>query len=80
MTNNKAKTLRAIKLVSRIVEFEISGNAAKGRFAAGLASEGFAGGYLAALHDIDGFMRHGCPSDHRGYFRRALAQKDAPND
>ena len=41
------------------------------KFARGLSSEGYAGGYMQALDDIDGALTHGCPSDHRGYWREA---------
>lgn len=42
-----------------------------GMYARGLSSEGFAGGYIQALEDVDGALTHGYPSDHRGYWREA---------
>jgi hypothetical protein len=36
-----------------------------GRNASGLASEGYMGGYLQALHDVDAMLRHGYPTDPR---------------
>ncbi|CAN7605000.1 hypothetical protein [Bosea sp. LjRoot237] len=44
--------------------------------AAGLSSEGFAGGYLAALYDVEAALSHGFPSDHRGYWRRARSGEE----
>jgi hypothetical protein len=35
-----------------------------------------AGGYLDALRDVDAALRHGCPSDHRGYWRKAAGVAD----
>jgi hypothetical protein len=43
---------------------EISANAAGGKYGAGLACEGYAGGYLAALHDVHAAMRGLTPSSH----------------
>jgi hypothetical protein len=40
-------------------------------YARGVSTEGFAGGYLQALDDIEGALTHGSPSDNRGYWRKA---------
>lgn len=49
---------------------EIAGSASRGgKFARGLASEGFVGGYLAALDDIEALLRHGYPQDARGFWK-----------
>lgn len=69
---DKRTVLKRMKAVRKIVAAEIVANGASGgKFARGLASEGFAGGYLQALDDIDGALVHGYPSDHRGYWRRS---------
>lgn len=41
-----------------------------GRFARGLANEGFAGGYAEALRDVDAIIRHGHPRDDRRYWQK----------
>jgi hypothetical protein len=68
---DKRHVLRRIEAVRAVVMEEILGNRSGGKFARGLATEGFAGGYLQALDDIDAALRHGEPSDHRGYWRQA---------
>lgn len=70
---DKRHVLKRIDAVSKIVEAEISGNRGDGadKFAAGLATEGFAGGYLQALQDVEAALRHGFPSDHRRYWQAA---------
>lgn len=49
---------------------------AKDKVASGMAREGFDGGYLEALQDVEAALRHGYPSDTRNYWSRALASKD----
>jgi hypothetical protein len=68
---DKRQVIKRIAAVRKVVAAEIAANAAGGSFAAGLSTEGFAGGYLAALDDIDAALEHGYPSDHRGYWRAA---------
>lgn len=68
---SKRAVLKRIVAVRKIVAEEIANNARGGGTGAGLSNEGFAGGYIAALDDIDAALRHGSPSDHRGYWRRA---------
>lgn len=66
---DKRHVLKRMDAVRRRVEAEIAANSEGGKYGAGLANEGFAGGYLAALSDIEAALRHGNPSDHRGYWR-----------
>jgi hypothetical protein len=40
----------------------------EGLYSRGLASEGYNGGYLEALHDVDAVLRHGYPADKLGYW------------
>jgi len=44
--------VRQLRLASKAVRKEIAGNSIGGKYAAGLAGEGFAGGYLAAIQDV----------------------------
>lgn len=79
---DKQTVLRRIAAVREVVRAEITGSAggsagSAGRgdlYVRGLAAEGFAGGYLQALDDIDGALEHGYPSDHRGYW--AIADRN----
>ena len=67
---DKRNVLKRIAIARKNVQKEISGNASSGRFyAAGLASEGYAGGYLEALDDVDAALRHGHPRDIRHYWK-----------
>ena len=71
---DKRHVLKRMKAVRAIVQEEIAGNrnmGSGGLYARGMAAEGYAGGYLQALDDIDGALTHGHPSDHRGYWREA---------
>jgi hypothetical protein len=69
---DKRHVLKRMRAVREIVMAEIKGNAASGGLhARGFSAEGFAGGYLQALDDIDEALTHGYPSDHRGYWRAA---------
>lgn len=53
------------------VKAEIGRNARSGGlYGRGLSGEGYAGGYLQALSDIDGLLRDVEPGDRRGYWRR----------
>jgi hypothetical protein len=73
---SKRAVLARIKRVRAIVADEIAANAKSGGiYAAGLSSEGRAGGYLAALDDVAAALTHGFPSDHSGYWRRAAAKE-----
>ncbi|ABS14237.1 hypothetical protein I6H96_02560 [Brucella anthropi] len=69
--NDKRVVFKRIAAVREILKNEISANARGGKYASGLASEGFAGGYLMALDDVEAALTHGLPSDHRGYWYRA---------
>lgn len=68
---DKRYVLKRIDAVRKEVMREISAHAERGGTAGGLANEGFAGGYLEALNDVEAALRHGYPSDHRGYWRSA---------
>jgi hypothetical protein len=69
---DKRRVLARMKKVRAVVKSEIIDNSnGGGMYARGLSMEGFAGGYLAALDDIEGALVHGYPSDHRGYWRTA---------
>lgn len=66
---DKRHVLRRMNAVAEKVNAEIAANAKGGKYGGGLATEGFAGGYLEALRDVEAALRHGYPSDHRGYWR-----------
>lgn len=68
---DKRAVLRRMAKVRAVVQAEIMGNRGEDRYARGLSMEGFAGGYLQALDDVDAALTHGRPSDHRGYWRKA---------
>ena len=69
---DKPYVLRRIAAVRKVVADEIAANTdRKNLFSRGLATEGYAGGYLQALDDVAGALQHGAPSDHHGYWRRA---------
>lgn len=75
---DKRHVLKRIDLVREVVSAEISANASSGGlYARGMSMEGFAGGYLACLDDVEGALRHGDPSDHRGYWRAAKRREVA---
>lgn len=66
---DKRHVLKRIDAARKRVQAEISGNASDGgKFARGLANEGFAGGYLAALDDVEAALRHGYPSARPNYW------------
>ena len=68
---DKRSVLRMLGFVRGRLDREISGHAARDRVAAGLSGEGYAGGYRDALSDVEAALRHGHPSDRRGYWREA---------
>lgn len=71
--------LKRIAAVREVVQAEITGHGKDGDlYARGLSTEGFAGGYLQALDDVDGALVHGYPSDHRGYWAIADRNLAAP--
>jgi len=60
----------AIRQARERVRAEISGHAARGgRFAGGLASEGYSGGYLDALDDVS-LLLNGVQPKRRNYWER----------
>jgi hypothetical protein len=64
----KAVFLKRLDAALAKVNQEISGNAKGSKFASGLANEGYAGGYAAALRDVQAMMTHGYPADTRHYW------------
>lgn len=67
---DKRAVLKRIALARKRVNAEISANATNGgRFGAGLANEGWAGGYAQALNDVEAALIHGYPNDPRHYWR-----------
>lgn len=56
-----------LKIASRNVSREISGIAKQGFYAAAFSTEGFAGGYLQALHDVVAAL-NGVPPWHSRYW------------
>ena len=57
--------LQSLKQAENNVAAEISVNASCDKIAAGSSAEGFAGGYQAALRDINGALRGYPPTDSR---------------
>lgn len=64
-----SRFLKLLAIAKNNVSKEILDNAKGGKFAAGLASEGFAGGYLEALRDVEAILTHGYPSNSRNYWK-----------
>lgn len=58
---------RQLKIATRNVNREIAGTAKQGFYAGALSTEGFAGGYLQALHDVLAAL-DGVPSWHNRYW------------
>jgi hypothetical protein len=75
MSNHARTNLRQIRrrisTAHAAVVREIYDNASHGKYGAGLASEGYAGGYRDALDDVTMLLNGVEPQDHRGYFRKA---------
>jgi hypothetical protein len=66
--------LKLLRQVREEVANEIRGNASRGGvFSGGLSNEGYAGGYLQAIDDVEAALSHGHPGDPRGYWRLALS-------
>lgn len=62
--------LKRLASARKNVAAEISGISNGGSlFARGMANEGYAGGYKAALDDVQAMLVHGHPSDQRRYWR-----------
>lgn len=68
---SKRDLLRILPRVAEVCAAEISGHAEHGKIASALSGEGYAGGYIAALRDVEAALLHGYPSDQNGYWRRA---------
>lgn len=66
-----------LKMARVQVSLEIADNNGGGKFARGLANEGYAGGYKAALDDVEAVLTHGYPSDSRDYWKVFTDARDA---
>jgi hypothetical protein len=60
--------LPRLRLARERVSASIRALGTGGRVAAGLSTEGWAGGYRQALDDVEAMLRHGSPADPRGYW------------
>lgn len=70
---NLRQFLPVMKAARDVVMEDIKGVRGDGnKYAAGLSTEGWHGGYLAALDDVEAMLRHGCPNDSRYIWSRAL--------
>lgn len=69
-STDRRRVLKLMAEIHAILREEMAGHG-DNKFARGLSNEGFAGGYQAALHDVEAALTHGHPSDHRGYWSRA---------
>lgn len=67
---SKPKLLAIISKVRGAVDARIRGDRREGKYAV-VASEGWAGGYRAALEDVEAALRHGYPADSWGFWRDA---------
>ena len=70
MTRRDKEILRRISRVRAVVERkQIEGARSGGKYASGLSSEGYTGGYMDALDDVALLISCGQPQDRRGYWR-----------
>jgi len=69
------KEIAKIKQVSKRVSGVISGDAQRSRISAGLANEGFNGGYRQALDDVLLFMSSGCLPNTNGWWDDVKEEK-----
>lgn len=60
--------IRAIQKALSRVQAEVAGHASRGGLAGGLASEGFFGGYAAALQDVLLLLRNCRPCVRREFW------------
>lgn len=67
---DKQYVLRLMGEVRNVVQEQMTGGD-QGIYGRGISTEGFAGGYAQALDDVEAALRHGKPSDPRGYWARA---------
>lgn len=70
---SKRAVLKRLRLARDRVAAEITGHSAgktgdELKYAGGLASEGYAGGYRQALDDVEAALLHGWPTDPRRYW------------
>ena len=64
----KRELERRLKLAMAAVQKKISANARQGFYAAGLSSEGYAGGFKQALSDVLQLLYDVEPNDDRHYW------------
>lgn len=60
---DKRNVLKRIDRARKCVQERIRANASGGRIASGLSNEGYDGGYLQALNDVEAALTHGYPSN-----------------
>lgn len=63
---------RRLRVAYKRVSEEIRGNSKGGKYAAGLATEGWAGGYRQALDDVSAMLRGVPPGDPRFYWEQEM--------
>lgn len=64
--------LKRLNAASKRVQDRISAISRDGgKYGAGLSTEGFDGGYAAALRDVHALLTHGYPNDDRGYWQQS---------
>lgn len=71
LLTDKRHVLKLMREVRKLICKEIKANASGGKYGAGLSGEGYAGGYLQAIDDLEAALTHGYPSDTRHYWKRA---------
>ena len=59
---------RQLKSAIESATNRITKNGSRDKLSGAMASEGYDGGYLAALHDVDLIIRDVSPSDPRGHW------------
>lgn len=68
---SKREFLKRVDAAEQRVRQEISDHASQGGiYARGVASEGYAGGYLQALYDCQSLLINGYPNDPRNYWKQ----------
>lgn len=65
----KIEFMKRLRLAQKNAREQITGYS-KDRLSGGMANEGYAGGYLDALNDVEAMLTHGYPSDKWGFWRK----------
>lgn len=68
---NKRQFLLHLRHVECALMADMAKSAEGSKLSAAMSPEGYTGGYLAALRDVEAVLRHGFPADDRGHWRRA---------